>query len=354
MNHKLSRISDSNARALGVAARSVVTKQLQEFAVKVGEGTRATSLHAVEAETALRTQLEALENDFHGEYGHPPTRESASDYFAAAMQGSSRTAPATTVNQSPAGSDVLGQVDGVNVTLSDLISLIWQLESDKLRLEREIEQIKASLGGGVKVGGFSFDLVEDVIKQLVADGVDPKCLATHVDMNSLFVHYPDGSTKTSENSEELKLIKAAGVNDPVCLYYLATFKQEHLVYLQDGKGPVGLEARFPIMLNDKLVWEGQTVLNGGRAHLKTTVKDAFTRAKVYIADNLPAGSITRKLALAMAQASYKKWWINVSTFFDDEILELNKYGISKKEVFGLVSDELKVMCHQIFMEQMWI
>lgn len=341
------RLQSMEERFNSSASASVLV-QMRDLAARVGEGMLATSTRAVQAEHQLEARIAALEQCMASAQPSVGVASDPAAVFASSFQGLGTNSSLPVASSS---SDILGRVDGADISLTALVSLIRDLESSKLELLREIEKLKSSAySAGVKVGGISFDSIDDLVRQLQADGVDPKSFATHVDHNSLFVHFADGATQTGENSAELKLLRAAGVNDPVCLWYLATFKQEHPVYLQDGGGAVGIDDRFP-MLKDKSAWEGRTVLNGGRARLKSAVKDAYTLAKVYIADHLPAGSITRELANTCAQLSYE-WWIAACTHLDDEILALGQFGILEKDVFGLVSDEIKIMFRQSFIERM--
>lgn len=348
VTHVLQRISDrlnildEEVAQLSLTGPSTVMDQLQELEKRMANGLRAAALRSAGADQALEERIVRLEEAMargSAPFGSQPPSPNAHHTHALA-------APA------PSSLDAsLGEIDGVPITLRSLMDHINTLEAARGALRRELDQLKAATHStGVRLGDFAFDAIESIIEQLQVESVDPSAFATHVDHVSLFAHYANGTVDTGANTIELRAMRSAGINDPTCCHYIASFRQEHPPYLLEGGGPVGVTQRFP-MLKTRAAWEGRAVLDGGRARLKKAVKDAYTLAKTYAATHLTAGSQTRALADLCAQLSYE-WWIAACTHLDDEILALTQYGIPEDKVFGLVSDEIKVMLRQSFAERM--
>lgn len=288
----------------------------------VAEGMKATVRRVVEAVDAFEERLAPLE--------------------------SSMAAGAPGIPTSPSAS----QANNVNPDLyKSLMEQVRLLESMHLDLQREVDRVKTAANtAGIRVGELGFDSLEQLIDQLETDGVSATAYATHVDVASIFCHFADGNAQADTNTAELKAMRAANINDPICCIYTASFRQNLPPYLLDGGGPVKMGSTFPLLKN-RDAWEGPAGIDGGRALLKKAVRDAYGMTKVYIQSNLRAGTTVRELADFCNSQSYE-WWINLCTHIDDEILALSKFGISEAKVFELVSDELQIMFRQIYEERM--
>ena len=232
------------------------------------------------------------------------------------------------------------------------MTLLIQQQEESSALCKEISQIKTSaFSKGVKVGAVQFDDLDGVVTLLKKEEINPEFFSTHVDACSIFSHYADGNAQTEANTSELKAMRSAGVTDPTCCAYVASFRQNIPPYLLGEAGasvPIG--SRFPLLKNRE-AWEGKTALLGERALLKTAVSDAHTTTREYISCNLPAGSTIRELAETCNTLTLD-FWTALSTHIDDELLTLSKYGIPEEKVYTLVSDELQIIFRQIFVQRM--
>jgi hypothetical protein len=325
---------------------SALKMEMNRLATKMAHGLKAVAVKAVEQTQALEQRLDGM-SVTHGDMG---SENDAGGLFDELMGNVAPRASNPTTSATQSG--VLGRVDGADVTLSGLVSIIQAQQAECAALKKEILQVKSSaFSTGVKMGGHQFDDVDDIVQVIEADGCDPSFFSTHVDACSIFSHFADGNARTESNTTELKAMRSAGVTDPTCCAYVASFRQNVPPYLLGDSGatvPVG--SRFPLLKNRE-AWEGRTALQGARALLKRAVRDAHTTTKEYIACNLPSSSILKDLADTCNTVTLD-FWTALSTHIDDEILTLSKYGIPEEKVYTLISDELQIIFRQIFVQRM--
>lgn len=193
---------------------------------------------------------------------------------------------------------------------------------------------------------FVFEEIDDLLRLIVDEGVDPDNFAGGVDANSIWVHFPDGNEATQKSTNELKTARGAGVTDPTCCALIASFRQKFPPYMLGDSGkPIAEGSRFPMLLN-RTAWEGKPALEGGRKALLRSVKDASHTARQYINDFYPAGTL-RELLHCLATRSYD-WWVALVSYIEDELITLGQFGIPEVKVYTLVCDELQIMFRKMF------
>ena len=334
---------------LSAGSGAVLKADMSRLATQMAQGLKTVALKAVSQTQALEQRLDAmLATSSSG--GQAVSTGDAADLFSELM-GSVPLDSSNTPTFQPSSS-VLGRVDGEDITLPGLIGIIRAQQTEAAALRKELVQLKSSaFSKGVKLGSVQFDDLDHIVKVLVDEGINPEHFSTHVDACSIFSHYADGNARTESNTTELKAMRSAGITDPTCCAYVASFRQNIPPYLLGESGTVvNVGSRFPL-LKDREAWEGRTALQGARALLKQAIRDAHTTTKEYISCNLPSSSILKELADTCNTLTLD-FWTALSTHIDDEILTLSKYGIQEEKVYTLISDELQIIFRQIFVQRM--
>jgi hypothetical protein len=323
-----------------------------DFATKAANAVRAASDHAMAERLGLMQRIEALEQH----QGQPKgSGASVDDIFANVITGvkPSKVPPVSvTAPASPLATDgLLGHIDGEAISLLWLVQHLRDQEGLIQDQRKEINSLKSSTyAKGVKVGFIIFEQVEDILRLIENEDIDPAHLAAAVDVNSLLVHYPDGNSDTEKSTSELKNARAAGITDTVCCGYIAAFRQKHPPFLLGDAGKSVPEGtRFPLLKN-RTAWEGKPSVEGGRKSLLKAVKDALGNCKQYIADFIPAGQF-KDLMLLLANRS-SEWWIALVAYIEDELIALGQFGIPEDKVYTLVCDELQIMFRKMFERRM--
>lgn len=328
-----------------MANLETVPEKFMELAVKMADGLKAVAVHATQQVAALESKLRDSSRLLNSDVAN---RVHFGDIFDTGNL-SVDTAPQGNVSSSP-GNHVLGRVDGVEITLSGLIARLDAQEAENSKLRKELAQFKSS-SKGVKFEHFGYESLDEIIQLLQDEEVKLDSFSTHVDACSIFCHYADGESQTESNTNELKAMRSAGITDPTCCGYVASFRQNIPPYLLGKSGStVQVGSRFPIF-KDRESWEGKPVITGHRYLLKRAVKDAHATTKEYIVCNLPTGSVLRELAEACNTATLN-FWQSLITYLDEEILNLSKYGIAEDKVYTLISDELQLIFRQMFERRM--
>ena len=311
---------------------TVIPSEVNKFAVKAASTIREVGARAAQAREALEDRIEALES------------------------GSGLNAPspsAGTVPPPPVVSGSLGVVGGENITLESLVQKLQDIAAENVVLRREVTSLKTSASAtGVKVGEYSFEDLEEVIQFVQDEGdVNLEAFALFIDAISYFAHYVSGEQTTEKNTTEIAAMRKAGITDPTCCAYVASFRSIHPSFLLGNLSTVALGSRFPL-LKSKTDWEGQISVVGGRGSLKQAVKAVRETAKEYISVALPRHSSgLRSLALELVTRTHE-WWTDVITYIDDEILTLTQFGISEEPVFTFICDELQCMFKKMFEQRM--
>lgn len=316
-------------------------------AQKAAKACKAVSQHAAKARQTLDARIAALELNESSRVGHSQP-DPLDDMFAEFTPG---TAALPTPPPGAPSHVSLGTVNGEAITLEWLVNKISVQEQLIEEQRREIVALKSSTyARGVKVDSFSFDDINGLLQMIVNENIDPDNFAGGTDATSLWVHFPGGNETTEKSTNELKTARGAGITDPICCAFIASFRQKFPPYmLGDAGKPVSEGSRFPMLMN-RTAWEGKPSLEGGRKALLRSVKDAVTAAKQYINDFYPHGPL-RDLLLALAVRSHD-WWVSLAAFIEDEILTLSQFGIPEEKVFTLVCDELQIIFRKMFERRM--
>eukprot|EP00804_Cyclotella_cryptica_P012526 CCRYP_017725-RA/>CCRYP_017725-RA protein AED:0.77 eAED:0.39 QI:0/0/0/0.5/1/1/2/0/385 len=232
----------------------------------------------------------------------------------------SRQSSAAATNSSLDANASLGQVDDEPISLDWSVKQLCEVHETLTDQQREIDSLKSSTySKGVKVDSFAFEDINEILKLIVNEDIDPDQFAGAVDAISIWVHFRSGNDATEKSTNELKAAKASGITDPTCCSLIASFHQKCPPYLLSDSGkPFPVGSRYPI-LHCCTSWEGKPALEGGKKSLLSDVKDAQATAKQYLQDYYSNGYIS------------------------EELLTLGQYGIPEHKVYTLVSDELQVM-----------
>eukprot|EP00804_Cyclotella_cryptica_P022762 CCRYP_004989-RA/>CCRYP_004989-RA protein AED:0.81 eAED:0.69 QI:0/0/0/0.5/1/1/2/0/695 len=317
------------AMKLDVSARQAnvqsidIDARLHGLAHKAAAMVRAASDHAY----AHRIELEDRLSDLESRMVSSRSNESSSsdplggvfDSALSSTRAQSRQSPVAATNSSLDANASLGQVD------DETISLDWL---------------------GIKVDSFAFEDINEILKLIVGEDIDPDQFAGTVDAISIWVHFLSGNDATEKSTNELKATKASGITDPTCCSLIASFRQKSPPCLLGYTGkPVPVGSRYPI-LHCCTSWEGKPALEGGKKSLLSDVKDAQATAKQYLQDYYPNGDFCRLCNMLVARSH--DWWIALAGYISEELLTLGQYGIPEHMVYTLVSDELQVMFHKMF------
>ena len=325
------RLRDMELR-LADLTTTVIPAEVNKMAVKAANTIREVGARAAQAREALEDRVSILEGN-------------AAEDVAAPSPG---TVPAPTVVPG-----ALGVVGGETITLEGLVQKLSDLSSENVALRREVTALKTSASAaGVKVGEYSFEDLEEVVKFVQDEGdVNLEAFALFIDAISYFAHYVSGEQTTEKNTTEIAAMRKAGITDPTCCAYVASFRSIHPSFLLGNLSTVALGSRFPL-LKSKVDWEGQISVVGGRGSLKQAVKAVRETAKEYITVALPRhSSRLRALALELVTRTHE-WWTDVITYIDEEILTLSQFGIAEEPVFTFICDELQCMFKKMFEERM--
>ena len=325
------RLRDMESRLLDITA-TFVPSEINKMAVKAASTIREIGERAAQAREALEDRIAILEANSVNVGGSP----------------SPGVVPAPT-----AVPGALGVVGGETITLESLVRQLQDVTSENAALRREVTSLKTSTSAsGVKVGEYSFEALEDVVKFVQDEGdVNLEAFALFLDAVSYFSHYVSGEQTTEKNTTEIAAMRKAGITDPTCCAYVASFRSIHPSFLLGNLSTVALGSRFPL-LKSKVDWEGQISVVGGRGSLKQAVKAVRETAKEYITVALPRhSSELRALALELVTRTHE-WWTDVITYIDEEILTLSQFGIAEEPVFTFICDELQCMFKKMFEERM--
>jgi hypothetical protein len=243
---------------------------------------------------------------------------------------------------------VLGVFNGEPVTLGKLMESFESSQATLKAHRKEIDSLKSStFSTGVKVGSIIFESFEDLVSALQnVQDLDHDAFASCVDSCSIFSHHVQGDADTEKQTTELKAVRAAGIFDPTCCTYLASFRQKHPAFILQGSKSVATGSRFPIFASSS-VWEGQAGTDSFRDLLLQTVEDARDSVAQYISDHVPAGCFLVELGPLCANTTHE-WWKSLETHITKEIRVLGQYGIAEDKVYTLLSDELQIIFRALF------
>ena len=324
--------------------------RLHALSRKAAATVRAASDHALAHRIELEDRINDLDERMLAGASIGQTPDDLGDVFASALPSSrsqSRHGQTSVPKPPLAASGPLGEVDGDSISLDWLVKQINEAHATVAEQRREIDALKSSTySKGVKVDNFAFEDINDILKLIINEDIDPDQFAGAVDAISLWVHFPSGNDATEKSTNELKAAKASGITDPTCCSLIASFRQKCPPYLLGDSGrPVSVGSRYPI-LHCRSAWEGKPALEGGKKSLLSDVKDAQATAKQYLQDYYPEGEF-RRLCHALITRSHD-WWIALTSYISEELLTLGQYGIPEEKVYTLVSDELQVMFRKMF------
>eukprot|EP00956_Cyclotella_meneghiniana_P000084 scaffold152_cov52-Cyclotella_meneghiniana.AAC.4 len=266
--------------------------------------------------------------------------------------GVSSTVPPLSAGTVPPQGSVpgaLGSVNGESITLEFLLQKILDIESENASLRKEVTSLKtAASTSGVKVGEYAFEDLSEIVSMIQDEGdLDLESFATCLDAVSYFAHYASGEASTAKTTDEISAMKKAGITDPTCCAYVASFRMIHPSFLLGSLSKLDVGSRFALLQN-KSAWEGQISIEGAQGSLKKAIKSVRTTAKEYIANTLPkSSSALRALALDLVTRTHE-WWTELITYIDDELLTLTQFGISEEKVYTFICDELQCIFRRIF------
>ena len=223
-----SRLKELEVRLLDVSLVSIA-ERMANLSSKAAETIRVVAARAAQANEALEDRVSAIESRWGVDNSPNP---------------SAGTVPAPT---SIPGA--LGVVGGETITLDMLMQKIQEVTSENASLRREVTSLKtAAYASGVKVGEYNFESLSDVVAMIQDDGeVNLEAFATCIDCVSYFAHYASGEQSTDKNTTEISAMRKAGITDPTCCSYVASFRMIHPSFLLGTLSTVALGSRFPLL-----------------------------------------------------------------------------------------------------------
>ena len=227
--------------------------------------------------------------------------------------------------------------------ISELTEAIATLKAEKVSFRADIVELqRAAFSRSISVGEFGFDSVSDIVSMLEEDGVDPNTFGIAVDANSYYAHYHDGSSNDVKTSNEMKIMRLAGITDAAALRYVTSFREMHPPYFLNSSNSVVKEGdRFP-MLENKTAWHGKSMVTGARQRFEKANMDALKSVEVYIDQHVKSGSKTSRLCKFLATTT-SNWNTKLIAHINNELQTVNQYGIPEKETYTLVSNQVNKM-----------
>jgi hypothetical protein len=249
------------------------------------------------------------------------------------------------VNAGPnGGGEVMVTIAGRDIPVS-MVSVARQL----FELEQRIEVLAArAKHGGVSVGDYSFASEAEFQAFMLSHDPAGNLLAGFVDPNSLSQGFGSGENLTTQE-------------------FLTTSQQSHRVNLKMGEAAFGasFNVRYPRwlvktnagarlassttvdMLKSWPNWIGNGHLGDGQ---KDSISQMFDQAclnhRQYVEDaGVP--DVVKKLALLTADLS-NRWWVELSSYLDNEYLMLNSYKLAPEQTLLLLSNQVTQMFEDIY------